>query len=779
MIQELIKKSPKKYLIFLLVIELLFLSYSVNSLYQNYGTTKTFEFSAWDFSNRMGELKGNSFYVDDSYIFDTEGNLLPSGLKTFTYGPYAVLTKGSYTITLHYNTDTDGNQCYPFSNMLSSSQLKSAYRIPLSKEKNSVTFDLLLEQNTKDLEIITEYNGTGNLRIDKMTITKTPVFYIRNIFTTFAGCLIVLVIYYFYVSNKEKRKTILALTLIILSASYPLFTDYITAGHDLPFHLNRIEGLAQGLQSGIFPVKIHPFWINDYGYAVGVFYGDAFLYLPAFLYLAGFTLTESYKVYVFLINLATVLFSWKCFERIFKSNNFGILAAFLYTLAPYRLSNMYLRASVGEYTALTFLPIVLYGFYRIFTEDYTQKNYWKNFLLPALGLTGIIQCHIISCEMVGIFIIIICLIMLNRICKLRVFLTLCLAAFTTLLLNLGFLIPFLNYFGGDFVMNSENFNSVPIQASGAYIPQLFAIFNNGVGSSSSTASGMAGEMPLGIGFALFLGLLLFFYIRFCDSKTKETGIFHNFINLSALLTVLALFMSTNSFPWNTIANISELVKKLVHNMQFPWRFLTITTLFSVIITAYALQLTRKYYSRETFIRMLSIITCFLVISTSWFYYEILNENIPLRYFNSTDLNSMLIGSEEYLPEDTNISELPDGVPLPGEGVEIQSFTKNGTTIRLQVTSHASDSHVDLPLLYYDGYVATSDTTSLSLQRGKNNVIRLDIPANFNGIVTIAFREPLSWRIGELISAITALGIIIGLLVTVPSKAKQKYNHPVD
>ncbi len=779
MIQDMIKKSPKKYLIFLLVIELLFLAYAVNSYYQNYGVQETIELSAESLANRVGELKDASFYVDESYFTDESGNPIPTGLQTFTYGPYVKVGKGSYSITLYYSADSDENQCYLYSNTVTSAQLKSSYRIPLPKEQNAITFDMILTQGIEDLEIITEYGGTGSLRIDKIVLTKTPTWYIRNIFTTLAGCLHVLLVYYFYVSDSNVRKTILCLTLITLAASYPLFTDYITTGHDLPFHLNRIEGLAQGLSNGILPVKIHPFWANDYGYAVGVFYGDAFLYLPAFLRIMGFSIMESYKVYTFVINLATVLLSWKCFERIFKSNKIGLLASFLYTLAPYRLSNMYLRASVGEYTALTFLPVILYGFYIIFTEDYAKKDYWKSFLLPALGLTGIIQCHVISCEMVGIFIIIGCLLMINRICNLRVFLTLCLAAFTTLLLNLGFLVPFLSYFGGEFVMNSETWNSTPIQAAGAYIAQLFPIFNNGLGSSSATESGMAGEMPLGVGFALFLGLLLFCYIRFCDSQIKEKGILNKFANISALLAALALLMSTSMFPWNAIADLSELFKKLVHNMQFPWRFLTIATLFLVVITCFALQLARKYYSKEIFIGILSIITCFLVISTSWFYYEVLNENTPLRYYDSYDLNSMLLGSEEYLPEGTNLSLLPDAAPVPGEGVEVQGFVKEGTTINLHLTNLGESSYVELPLLYYEGYIAVSNDTLMPLQKGNNNVIRLEVPPQFEGDVTVTFHEPLSWRIGEIVSAITVLGIIIGLLITALGKSKQKYNPPAD
>lgn len=754
-----IKKSPKKYLIFLLIIELLFMTYAIHRYSQNYQNGELFELSAANFSSRQGEFIDESYYVDSTCADISAG--------TFTYGPYIKTGKGSYSITLYYETDTEGNTCYVHSNSLTGSQLKAPYRIPLPADKTSVTFTSILTQGVEDLEVISEYCGTGSLRIEKMTLTKTPYFYIRNILITLTWCLLVLIAYYFYVTNLTNRKSILFLTLITLASCYPLFVDYLTQGHDLPFHMLRIEGLAQGISQGIFPVKIHPFWANDYGYATGVFYGDSLLYFPAILRLLGFSLQESYKAYIVVINIATVIIAWKSFQKIFNNTHAGLIACLLYTLAPYRLSNLYLRHSVGEYTALTFLPLILCGFYLIFTEDCKKKGYWKHAFSIAIGLTGIIQSHVLSCEMVAIFILITCLIMMGKICRIRVFLTLCLAVVITLLMNVGFLVPFLSYFGGDFVMNSADWNSTPIQGAGAHIAQLFPVFQNGIGSSGTES--MAGEMPLGVGFTLFLGLLLFFYLRFCKTAEKddkpENSILSKFAAFSVLLSILALYMSTNLFPWNALASLGEVFEALIHNMQFPWRFLTLATLFLVVVTAFALQMAKKQLSKETFMCVFGSFLCILVISTSWFYYDLLNQADVYRPFAATDLNSMALGSEEYLPANTDLELLTEKNPVAGDGVQITGFKKNGTNIHMQLNNNGTDSYAELPLLYYEGYTAVSNGSRLALSKGTNNVIRMNIPANFNGNVSIYFEEPFAWRIAELISAITILGTIIGLLVT--------------
>ena len=81
---------------------------------------------------------------------------------------------------------------------------------------------------------------------------------------------------------KNKKYTVCYLV-IILMASIPLFNNYLIRGHDIYFHLMRIEGLAQGLGAGEFPVRIQPAWYDGYGYAVSVFYSDLFLYPAALL----------------------------------------------------------------------------------------------------------------------------------------------------------------------------------------------------------------------------------------------------------------------------------------------------------------------------------------------------------------------------------------------------------------------------------------------------------------------------------------------------------------
>lgn len=131
--------------------------------------------------------------------------------------------------------------------------------------------------------------------------------------------------------SKEKmiceRKNGIVLLVIIMFISIPLFYGKIYDGHDLDFHLQRINGIYHGLLDGKINTKIQPCWYDDYGYAVGIFYGDLFLYFPAALRCIGMSIVASYKCFVFAINVLTVLISNYCFSKIW-GQRMGIIMSF-------------------------------------------------------------------------------------------------------------------------------------------------------------------------------------------------------------------------------------------------------------------------------------------------------------------------------------------------------------------------------------------------------------------------------------------------------------------
>ena len=236
---------------------------------------------------------------------------------------------------------------------------------------------------------------------------------------------------------REKMAAVLAVLATAGFTSIPMFCDGIYFSHDLLFHLNRIYGIAEGVSTQL-PVRIHPFWGKNYGYATGVCYGDLLLYFPAFLYREGIPLRIASKIYLFGIQLLTAGISIFSFQSISGKKNVGRLCGFLYTASMWRLVDVYTRGALGEYSAMAFLPLVVLGFWFLLKEE---PEYKKGFFSFAVGFTGVIQTHVLSVLMLALFGGLLCLLKWRRFFTKKVLQAFLVSAAGVVFLNLGFLIP--------------------------------------------------------------------------------------------------------------------------------------------------------------------------------------------------------------------------------------------------------------------------------------------------------------------------------------------------
>ena len=159
--------------------------------------------------------------------------------------------------------------------------------------------------------------------------------------------------------NRNGRNVIF-LTLIVMTASVPLLTDYLLEGENLQNVLTRIELISQGLTKS-FPVRIQPAALSDYGYGAAAFEADVFLIVPGVLHRMGLSLQAAYKLYLWAVNIATAVCSFLCFEKCFHRQDMGLVGSLLFTWCPYRLSSLYVAAQAGEAAAWCFLPLLLFG----------------------------------------------------------------------------------------------------------------------------------------------------------------------------------------------------------------------------------------------------------------------------------------------------------------------------------------------------------------------------------------------------------------------------------
>lgn len=677
------------------------------------------------------------------------------------------LKAGSYRLQLFYAATAEQNAIRIYTDQLSDAE-KHSVELILASDCHTAAMNLDLPRSVTDLKIAVSYAGAGSLEIMDLSLVSTNARYKRILFYALLICLLLGLLHRFRRSDSSTRAVMLALAGIFAVSCYPLYVDYLVVGHDIPFHLLRIEGIADGLSAGIFPVKIHPVWAKDYGYAAGVLYGDILLYFPALLRRLGFSVQAAYQLFTAAVNLGTVLLSYACFQRMFRSRRLGLLGSFIYTLSYYRLADTYTRAAVGEYTAMMFLPLVMLGFYLIFS-GVQKSNWWKYSIVTALGLTGLIQTHVLSCEMAGFCILLVCLILVRKIFRKYTLFSLAGSLTLTLLFNLGFLVPFLEYFSTDLYINSPDWtgNVLPyFQLGGLFPVQLFSIFQHSNGGAWSTMAGVFDEASYGLGIFFLLVIGLFLYLLFAHGR--ECRAHRNFkaACICFALGCLLAFMSTCHFPWDSIAALNAGAKKLIFSLQFPWRLLAFSTVLLTFTACFSISALFKIHSRDIAGICLMGMLLLMTVNIGWYLFDLVYTVNPYRVYDTAELNTMTLYSGEYLPAGTDTNLIRANLTHMEKGSGIESFQKHGTDITCHIIQIQPGGYVDFPLLYYRHYVCKRTDTGeeLPVSAGYNNMVRVTFPNRFDGNIHIYFREPWYWRLSEAVSLLTAGCCLILLAV---------------
>ncbi len=677
------------------------------------------------------------------------------------------LPPGVYDIILEYQTDTSLNSlCSVKDGTVYTGGLLTNWEI-LHKNLNHTNYHIWLFEGTEELQVNISYGGAGYVITGNLTIRETNLLWtiLLVIIWTAAFGINALLAFRHYDQTvgvkKEKKNIIVGLSAIVLLASLPFMQEGILSGGDLGYHLQRIEGVKDGIISGQFPVRLEPEWLYGHGYANGVFYCNTLLYIPAFFRWMGFTVGTSYKIFAIILNIATAGIAYYCFGRIFKNGYIGLLCSALHTLSIYRLYKFAICGAVGESSAFLFLPMILYGFYRCFSEDAGSRTYKTAWIPLAVGYAGILQTHVLTCEITAFLTIIVCIIFVKKIFVRETFLALLKGAMAAMAMSFWYLVPFLDYYLNEDV-HIHHVSARRIQSNGTYLAQLFFHWWRSGDNSSPGDQGMTGSQAMGIGLVLGIGFLIFCILWFsgkwktkeeaAEAKRKEGKII--FLGkISCILGALFLVMSLNIFPWDRLQELNPLAASLISSIQYPDRFIGWATIFLVCLWGCLLWFFRENNKWRYY---LGIICIFIGITTSSMYLTdfVCRDTSEVYLYNEEGMGCGYISGAEYLIEGTRQELLDFAVPVSSSNVQIAEYDKRYLHMWVTCANHGQDAgYVDMPLLHYTGYRAFDTATGkeMEVMRGTNNLVRVLVPVGFQGKMEVKFVSPVYWRISEAVT----------------------------
>lgn len=736
--------------------------------------TVTVNFDAGNMNIRDEKVVVNE---DNSFYVTGRNDAEPFGRWIAKTEPFA-LKEGVYEIVLDYwsllyDTEVGGN-CEDITGTL------QIVRTKITDDKlcyNDLTFqDGYTHQKTRlwirniggeeELQLMVNFHGMGELRIDRIVIQELFMWRVMKFFAWFLGFLTIDAIYiYFFVSRKAANKPAVAiLTSASFIASLPLLTDFLFWGHDLDFHLNRILALANGLEAGHIFVPIQTEVLNGYGYASPLFYSQLFLYLPAILYNLAVPMQVCYQIYAIFVNILTCGIAYYSFKGIVQDNQIAAVGTLIYLLSPYRITNLYIRAAVGEYTAMAFFPLIVYGFVYVYNEDEKKLDYyrWVGYFLIAIGLSGLIESHMLSCELSAMFIVAICLINYKKTFQPKRFIVLVKAAVLTLLINMAFILPFLDSMQMDIRVNNEPVNQ--IQVHGTYLQQVFSAFQV---SLSDSRRGMNNEMPLSLGIALVFGILLFLVYYNIQNK-QQTGKSNEIKigGICTIFTIVSIILSLRFFPWDSLEHLNKSLAKVLCIVQFPWRYLSMATIFATVTTIIGLYGMKQLKGVRS-IQLLGGGLCLLTILANSMFMAIYTNGINIeRVYGDADVIKAVSGGE-YILDNTTEGNLRWRKIFTDENfVTISNYQyEGGVTTFDCINISETEMAVEIPLLNYDNYHARDmeSGSTLRIANGTDNRVRIAVPAQFEGTIRVTYEFPISWKIAYIISAVSFVSIIVAIL----------------
>lgn len=637
----------------------------------------------------------------------------------------------------------------------------------LWKGTDEASFTVRLYESTDEMSVVITNSGKLDpIELKTIVIDETSQLWtVMIVNLIFLWILVTSIILFIYCNKNgmltnDQKIPVLGIAGCTLLGALIFMCGALPSGADTGYHLERIESVAYSIRDGIFPIRIEPFYPFGYGYANGIFYCDLSLYFPALFRLAGFSVQSSYNIFGITSVFLGVLAGFYCFNKIFKNVYAGLLGTALYNLAMYHMFDAELRGGTGFLIAGIFLPILVYGYYRLFSEDINDGHYKTTWITIAIGYTGLVCSHILSMEIAAFWTIVVILTMLLKVFRKKTFIELLKALGGVIALNVWFLIPFLDYFTSE-DMAIKHATARQIQEAGLgfsnYIRWPFVPYVDSINFPSSMK-----DQSMNTVYIIALAAFIVLWIAGVWKRLPKNQ-FMAFAKVCSIYSIISIVLSLRIFPWNYLHALNPIFEKIISVLQFPFRFLCLADMFiSVVIVALVQGI---WMLKEKVWRY--VVTSLTVLSILVYSCYVIEYSIDIEYgrMQLTDMTMQVgyLSGGEYVVHGTQSGDIrPMKQVATSDGISLSEYEKNDLKVSVTVTNETDkEGYIEVPLLHYKGYKAwAGDGTQLSCTKGTNNIVRVSVPANYSGNIEISFSSPWYWRVSEAISYASWLALLI-------------------
>ena len=558
---------------------------------------------------------------------------------------------------------------------------------------------------------------------------------------------------------KEKSKKIeyhilLTIVFIILSLIFVLpfaKMNTIFSGDDMYYHLQRINELINNFRNGNFFIGIYTHTFDKVGYPLNLFY--PWITLIPFVAFSIFIKSQALAIYlgISFFTFLTLIFTYWTTKKYSKNSIQSVITAIMYSFCSYRTIDIFARFALGEYIALTFLPLCIYGLYSVVHGNY------RDWPFLAFGMSFVLLSHVLSTYIYAIFLVVLFMLCLfNPVNdKLKRLIALIKAIIVSIASSAIFLFPFLEQ-----ILFQKFRQPGKVEMSDlALIPSKLveASINNTLGRNVSGNT-------YNIGFILLVVIILgiIFYSKF---KLDYKIIF--------MLAIIFLIATTTLLPW------SQIEKTSISVIQFPWRFLGISSYLLSIVGGYEYTLITRNKKKISFLTIgivLILIPWYSGISNMKrdivnpeqyvnYHYIVLKGN---RFTYSHEVGNNLKNQfylDQYSPKN-GLSSLSDVINhnalVNGKVVNLDKMNSNSANkLEFYSNKFKNSRNIILPMyMYRNLYAINGNGQKLTISTNKDSRIKINNTFGSNKII-IQYKLSKIDIFSIILSVVTwALGIFL-------------------
>jgi len=508
---------------------------------------------------------------------------------------------------------------------------------------------------------------------------------------------------------KEHWLIALGLVLLIIPAGLRLLMRGFYEPSDL-HHIADIYEMFRAFQSGQIPPRLGPDYTFGWGYPLFNFYYVLPFYIGALWFWISSSLTASFK-FVFFLSVIISVPSMYLFLRQYFRKFAAFTGAALYLYTPFRALEIYVRGAMGEALAISLLPLVLFVLAKIVKMPGIRNVVIAGFVI-ALFLLSHNYFWLLALLPIISFAVLMLFFEKDKIPRT---LALVVAGVFGAGLSIYWWLPAL--LEQKLVFSHTPF---PLIDHFPFIKQLI-IPSWGFGASvPGPGDGISFQIGVVNIVVLLTTLLAIIFVR--KRFSKRNLVLASWAILGFFATVF--MMNIRSYPvWQLIP--------FYNFVQFPWRLLFLTTLFTSILSAII---------TDTFPTKVSKITSFLIIAgsilltfnyfqPSHIVYKKDNEYLNRMFANLTKEGTKpsvsadyMNWSEDYLLLPQWTEERPEFLyPLKVEsstGITVSEIKENSPVSWTAKVYAQEEGKVTFFAYYFPGWYANDNGQVVALSPGK-------------------------------------------------------------